>query len=62
MRGYLTGGGWGEVLGETLGVDEVQQSAGHLVREPKEDCLQIPLISVHLLCAQDRLVDRKLLS
>ena len=58
---YLTGSGRGEVLWETLGVDEVQQSPGHLVREPEEDCLQISLICVDLLRAQNRLVDRKLL-
>ena len=45
----------------TPGVDVVEETASDLVREPEEHRLEIRLISVDLLRAQDGLVDRELL-
>ena len=45
----------------TPGVDVMEKAASDLVRKPEEHRLEICLVSVDLLCAQDGLVDGELL-
>ena len=45
----------------TPGVDVVEEAACDLIRKPEEHRLEIRLVSVDLLCAQDGLVDGELL-